>query len=155
VQLNGHLTGEAADHAPAGPAAAGPGYVIGNGAVLPAPIVAAKLATAKRRPVIHPGDAPPEQKRIPSAVLAWFVRCRDLTCRFPGCSKPATHCDLDHTIPYPRGATQASNLKCLCRLHRVHKRLRQAKSISPQPLLRRRDGEEMPRVPRRASSCCR
>ena len=107
--------------APTGPAANAPGYVIGNGAVVPAPIVADKLATAKRRPVIHPGDAPPEKRRIPSAVLAWFIRCRDLTCRFPGCHKPATHCDIDHTIPYPRGATQASNLKCLCRKHHLMK----------------------------------
>ncbi|MEO3757219.1 DUF222 domain-containing protein [Mycobacterium sp. B14F4] len=104
-----------------GPSAAGPGYVFGNRAVLPAPVVAATLAGAKRRPVIHPGDAPPERRRIPSALLAWFIRCRDLTCRFPGCSKPATRCDIDHTIPYPRGATQASNLKCLCRAHHLFK----------------------------------
>ncbi|MEO3758894.1 DUF222 domain-containing protein [Mycobacterium sp. B14F4] len=129
VQLDGHEpaessadpTAESADAATAGPAVAGPGYVIGNGAILPAPLVADKLATAKRRPVVHPGDSPPENRRIPSAVLASFVRCRDLTCRFPGCSKPATHCDVDHTIPYPRGATQASNLKCLCRAHHLSK----------------------------------
>ncbi len=59
----------------------------------------------------------------PSAALERFVRCRDLTCRFPGCSRRATYCDLDHTIPFnhqnPRagGLTVASNLKCLCRQH--------------------------------------
>lgn len=111
---------EAGDPTLGGPAAAGPGYVMG-GRLVPAPIVAAKLANAERRPVIHPGDAPPERRRIPSAVLAWFVRCRDLTCRFPHCDKPATHCDIDHTVPYPRGATQASNLKCLCRAHHLYK----------------------------------
>ena len=109
------------DDPPVGPAASPPGYAIGSGAIVPAPIVADKLAAAKRRPVIHPGDAPPEKRRIPSAVLAWFVRCRDLTCRFPGCHKPATRCDIDHTIAYPRGATQASNLKCLCRQHHLMK----------------------------------
>jgi len=32
------------------------------------------------------------------------------------------HCDLDHTIPYGDGGrTQASNLKCLCRLHHLIK----------------------------------
>jgi hypothetical protein len=103
-----------------GPAQTGPGHVMGRG-VLPAPIVAAKLAVAKRQPVRHPGDAPPEKGRYPSAALAWFVRCRDLTCRFPGCHKPATRCDLDHTIPYPRGKTQASNLKALCRFHHLVK----------------------------------
>ncbi|MEO3756959.1 DUF222 domain-containing protein [Mycobacterium sp. B14F4] len=117
AQLDGHEP----DDEPAGTTPSGPGYVIDSGAVLPAPVVAAKLATAQRRPVIHPGDAPPEKRRIPSAVLAWFIRCRDLTCRFPGCGKPATHCDIDHTTPYPRGATQASNLKCLCRRHHLFK----------------------------------
>lgn len=107
---------EADDPTLGGPAETDPGYVMGRG-VVPAPIVAAKLAVARRRPVRHPGDAPPEKRRIPSAALAWFVRCRDLTCRFPNCDKPATQCDIDHTVPYPRGATQASNLKCLCRTH--------------------------------------
>jgi hypothetical protein len=52
---------------------------------------------------------------VPSRQLADFVRCRDLTCRFPGCDEPAYHCDIDHTIAYPVGPTCASNLKCLCR----------------------------------------
>lgn len=111
---------EAGDPALGGPAETGPGFVMGRG-VVPAPIVAAKLAVAKRRPVRHPGDAPPEKGRVPSSALAWFVRCRDLTCRFPNCDRPATQCDLDHTVPYPRGATQASNLKCLCRTHHLYK----------------------------------
>jgi hypothetical protein len=106
---------------PTGPAATDPAYLIGKG-VLPAPLLAAKLVgTAKMRPVLHPGDAPPQPRYIPSAVLAWFVRCRDLTCRFPGCDEPATRCDLDHTIAYPHGPTQASNLKCLCRKHHLLK----------------------------------
>jgi hypothetical protein len=54
--------------------------------------------------------------------LADFVRCRDLTCRFPGCDQPAVDCDLDHTIPYGDGGhTHASNLKCLCRIHHLLK----------------------------------
>ncbi|MGH3636340.1 MAG: HNH endonuclease signature motif containing protein, partial [Mycobacterium sp.] len=59
----------------------------------------------------------------PAAALERFVRCRDLTCRFPGCHRRATHCDLDHTIPFNHanpqagGLTVASNLKCLCRQH--------------------------------------
>ncbi|MFV9634140.1 DUF222 domain-containing protein [Mycobacterium neumannii] len=123
VELDGEKPAEAVepdDPTLAGPAATGPGYVMGR-RVVPAPIVAAKLAVARRRPVRHPGDAAPEKRRIPSAALAWFVRCRDLTCRFPNCDKPATQCDIDHTIPHPRGATQASNLKCLCRTHHLCK----------------------------------
>jgi hypothetical protein len=49
----------------------------------------------------------------PSTALAEFVRCRDLTCRFPGCHQPAEVCDLDHTVPFPLGLTHASNLKLL------------------------------------------
>ena len=89
---------------------------------MPAPLLAAKLAnTATIRPLIHPGDAPPEPRYTPSRQLADFVRCRDLTCRFPGCDEPAYRCDLDHTIAYPVGPTCASNLGCLCRKHHLLK----------------------------------
>ncbi len=59
----------------------------------------------------------------PSAALARAIRARDLTCRFPGCSRPASHCDIDHTLPFNHhqpatgGLTVPSNLKCLCRKH--------------------------------------
>jgi hypothetical protein len=79
-------------------------------------------ASAKLVPLIHPGDAAPENGYVPSKALADFVRCRDLTCRWPGCDRPAVGCDLDHTIPYSQGgATHASNLKCYCRLHHLVK----------------------------------
>jgi DNA invertase Pin-like site-specific DNA recombinase len=101
----------------AGPARTTPAAVIG-GPIIPAPLLAAKLAaTATIRPLIHPGDAPPEPRYTPSRNLADFVRCRDMTCRFPGCDEPAVGCDLDHTIAYPVGPTCASNMKCLCRKH--------------------------------------
>jgi hypothetical protein len=93
-----------------------PAYVIGGG-ILPAPLLAATLERATVREVRHPGDAPPEGRYVPSRALAEFVRCRDLTCRFPECDKPADVCDVDHTVPYPVGPTHASNLKCLCRFH--------------------------------------
>ncbi|MCV7281441.1 DUF222 domain-containing protein [Mycolicibacterium flavescens] len=100
---------------PSAPADTDPAYLLGGG-MLPAPLLAAKLAgTAKIEYLRHPGGAPPEPRYRPSAALAWFVRCRDLTCRFPGCDVPADRCDIDHTIAYPVGPTQASNLKCLCR----------------------------------------
>lgn len=102
------------------PASSDPAYLMGK-AMLPAPLAARLAGTATIRPVVHPGDRAPEPRYIPSAALAWFVRCRDLTCRFPGCDEPAHHCDLDHTIPYPQGPTQASNLKCLCRKHHLLK----------------------------------
>src|SRR5262249_16683960 len=104
-----------------GPARTNPGLVMGGG-ILPAPVLAAKVAaTATIRPLIHPGAAPPEPRYMPSAALADFVRCRDLPCRFPGCDEPAYRCDLDHTIAYPVGPTCASNLGCLCRKHHLLK----------------------------------
>jgi hypothetical protein len=53
----------------------------------------------------------------PPAPLARLVEARDRTCRFPGCATPATACDLDHTVPFPHGATSATNLHALCRRH--------------------------------------
>ncbi len=106
---------------PTGPAHTNPAVMIG-GPVIPAPLLAAKLAQhARIRRVIHPGDSPPEPRYRPTLTLDRFVRCRDMTCRFPGCDQPAEVCDLDHTIAYPVGPTCASNLKCLCRKHHLLK----------------------------------
>ncbi len=87
------------------------------------PELVAELAkSAKLVPLIHPADAPPEPRYIPSAALADFVRCRDLTCRWPGCDQQAINCDVDHTIPYAQGGpTHAGNLKCYCRAHHLLK----------------------------------
>ena len=79
------------------------------------------LERASVREIRHPGDGPPEPRHRPSRQLAEFVRCRDLTCRWPGCDVPADHCDLDHTVPYPVGPTHPSNLKCYCRFHHLLK----------------------------------
>jgi hypothetical protein len=112
------------DPAPA-PAAAppcpgSPAVVVGGG-ILPASLLGAILGRARVRELRHPGLAGPEPRYRPSRGLADFVRCRDLTCRFPGCDRPATGCDLDHTVAYPVGPTHASNLKCLCRFHHLLK----------------------------------
>lgn len=53
----------------------------------------------------------------PSAAVARLVRAREPHCRFPGCRQPAARCDLDHTIPWPRGSTTPENLGPLCRRH--------------------------------------
>ncbi|BCI53857.1 hypothetical protein NIIDNTM18_31350 [Mycolicibacterium litorale] len=71
-------------------------------------------------PVRPPGPGP-EPRYRPSTALDRFVRVRDLTCRFPGCDRPAMLADVDHTVPYPDGATHASDLKCLCREHHLLK----------------------------------
>ncbi|MDQ4093956.1 MAG: HNH endonuclease [Actinomycetota bacterium] len=53
----------------------------------------------------------------PPVGLADFVRARDLHCRFPTCQQRAATADLDHTIPYPDGATSERNLNASCRRH--------------------------------------
>jgi hypothetical protein len=62
------------------------------------------LATGSRRYTPGPG-------------LARLVRAREPVCRMPGCRREARACDLDHTIPWPRGETSAANVGPLCRRH--------------------------------------
>ena len=98
-----------------------PAFVFGAG-ILPTALLGGIVERATIRTVRHPGgDTAPEPRYGPSPTLADFVRCRDLTCRFPRCDKPAQFCDLDHTVPYPVGPTHPSNLKCLCRFHHLLK----------------------------------
>ena len=59
--------------------------VLGAEGLIPPELVAELAQSAKLVPLIHPGYAPPEPGYTPSRALADFVRCRDLTCRWPGC----------------------------------------------------------------------
>ncbi len=100
-----------------------PGYIEGYG-VIDAEQIRDLAREATLRPVNEPAVTPAQAMRYqPSAMLERWIRLRDLTCRFPGCDRPATICDIDHTIPFnhadPRkgGLTVARNLKCLCRQH--------------------------------------
>lgn len=97
-----------------------PGVILG-GSVLPGPVIAQLAMHATIRPLIHPGQAPPEPRYRPSRALAEWVRARDLTCRHPGCRRPATVCQIDHVIAWPYGPTYASNLACLCTEHHLLK----------------------------------
>jgi Domain of unknown function (DUF222) len=96
-----------------------PGYLPRFGP-LPSTTVRDMVANAKLKPLVIPSNIPEPGYR-PSVALAEFVRCRDLTCRFPGCDQPAEVCDLDHTVPFPLGPTHPSNLKLLCRYHHLLK----------------------------------
>ncbi|OBG62070.1 hypothetical protein A5704_17035 [Mycobacterium sp. E735] len=99
---------------------AAPGVLPGFEGLLPAEVIAELAGSAKLVPLGAPAEAEP--RYTPSRGLADFVRCRDLTCRAPGCDRPAVDCDIDHTIPYSEGgATHPSNLKCLCRQHHLLK----------------------------------
>ena len=99
-----------------------PAAMIGLAGLIPPEMIAELAKAARLRPLVHPVDCRAEGGYVPSRGLADYVRCRDLTCRFPGCDAPATRTDLDHTVPHGRGGpTQASNLKCLCRFHHLVK----------------------------------
>jgi hypothetical protein len=99
-----------------------PGSLANADGLITPELVKELAKSSKLVPLVHPGDAPPEPNYQPSAALADFVRCRDLTCRWPGCDHPAYDCDLDHTIPHANGGpTHASNLKCYCRTHHLVK----------------------------------
>jgi hypothetical protein len=111
---------EALTPAPGRLASLRPAAMMG-GQFLPGAIACRAAIGATITTIVHPGQAPPEPRYRPSKKLADFVRCRDMTCRFPGCRAPATNCDVDHTIPWPYGPTAASNLKCLCRRHHLLK----------------------------------
>jgi Domain of unknown function (DUF222) len=111
-----------AEHATIAGRGATPASETSADGLIPAELVAELAASAKQVPLVHPANAEPERGYTPSKALADFVRCRDLTCRWPGCDRPAADCDLDHTIPYARGGpTHASNLKCYCRTHHLVK----------------------------------
>lgn len=62
---------------------------------------------------VDPHD-PPEWMRE-------LVVLRDQHCVFPGCTRDARRCDLDHIVPYdpdgPPGQTNPANLAALCRRH--------------------------------------
>ncbi|MCB9429893.1 MAG: DUF222 domain-containing protein [Actinobacteria bacterium] len=53
----------------------------------------------------------------PAPRLARWVRATHRHCRFPGCRRPGSQCDLDHVVPFPAGGTCADNLAPLCRYH--------------------------------------
>ena len=104
-----------------GRSAATASEVCADGLISPE-LVAELAAGATLVPLVHPIDAAPEPGYVPSKTLADFVRCRDLTCRWPGCDRSAFDCDIDHTLPYADGGpTHASNLKCYCRTHHLVK----------------------------------
>ncbi|WP_343601876.1 DUF222 domain-containing protein, partial [Mycobacterium sp.] len=99
-----------------------PGYLDGYG-VIDAEQVRELAAEASLRPADPRTSAAEALRYQPSAALERAIRARDLTCRFPGCHRRATQCDIDHTVPFNHanpsagGLTVAANLKCLCRKH--------------------------------------
>ena len=55
---------------------------------------------------------------IPDADIRAYTQGRDATCRWLGCTVPATQCQLDHRIEYHQGGpTSPDNLVNLCQHH--------------------------------------
>ena len=58
----------------------------------------------------------------PTEAMISLVRARDGVCIYPGCHAAATHCQIDHRIPYNQGGeTTPSNLFLLCQTHHNRK----------------------------------
>jgi hypothetical protein len=70
----------------------------------------------------------------PSAALRHLIQIRDITCSHRTCRRPATQCDLDHTVPYDQGGrTCECNLGTPCRRHHQAKQAPGWKLDQPQP----------------------
>ena len=103
-----------------------PGHLDGYGPIDPATARAlAANAPSFIRLLTHPETGTVlsvgrDRYAVPADLRTW-LRLRDQTCRFPGCSRAAVRCDVDHTVAFreggARGKTEAANLAHLCRKH--------------------------------------
>jgi hypothetical protein len=102
-----------------------PATVAGGGPI-PAPLARILATDATWRRLVHDPatghllDLGLSRYR-PSAALTRWIQASDVTCRFPGCTRPARHTDIDHIHNHNPGAgsggTDRSNLHPLCRRH--------------------------------------
>lgn len=103
--------------------------------------IAALLAAVAANPGlaqgIHPdghgGKSEPPPGALtyrPSAELVALTRATYCSCTFPGCSVPASRCEIDHVVPFDHdnplagGWTISSNLQPLCHYHHQAKTLK-------------------------------
>ena len=57
-------------------------------------------------------------KRYPvDGFLRELLDFRDVTCRFPGCTRNAIWCDGEHCEAFPEGQTSCANCGLMCRRH--------------------------------------
>ena len=57
-----------------------------------------------------------------SPALSSWIAARDVTCRFPGCTRRAVACDVDHVVDHADGGpTTVANTGALCRRHHNRK----------------------------------
>ena len=85
-----------------------------------AALTGGKAVTRIVEPVVCPGEHPDggaDDPYVPSRAMRRTVQVRDLACVFPGCTRAADRCELDHTVPWPHGPTCPCNLAALCKHH--------------------------------------
>ena len=70
----------------------------------------------------------------PPPSLRHLITIRQPACSFPGCRRPASRCDDDHTLPYDQGGrTCECNLAPLCRRHHRCKQADGWRLTQPEP----------------------
>jgi hypothetical protein len=70
----------------------------------------------------------------PPDSLRHLIKIRSPRCGYPGCRRPATRCDDDHTIPHHQGGkTCECNLYPLCRRHHQAKQAPGWQLSQPEP----------------------
>ena len=70
----------------------------------------------------------------PSPTLRHLIKIRDRRCGYPGCRRPATRCDDDHTLAHHQGGrTCECNLYPLCRRHHQAKQAPGWHLSQPEP----------------------
>ncbi|MGT2461758.1 DUF222 domain-containing protein [Sinomonas atrocyanea] len=100
-----------------------PGEILGYGPLDPdaARLLASQAATWTRL-WVDPGTGAPlalgRTRYRPSAAMRRQLGARDVVCRFPGCDRPSTATEADHTTAWASGGeTSTGNLALLCREH--------------------------------------
>lgn len=73
------------------------------------------------KPVIDLAHLEPSSGYQPSDSLREGIVLANPTCVFPYCDGDARRCQLDHSIPYPLGRTEADNLGPMCLQHHLVK----------------------------------
>lgn len=105
-----------------------PAELAGAGAI-PASVaralIAADASATMRRLLVDPMsrallDVGRRRYAIDDRLRA-FLGLRDRRCRFPGCTRAAEACDLDHATNFDGSNTTVANLGALCRPHHLAK----------------------------------
>jgi hypothetical protein len=76
----------------------------------------------------------------PGAELSRTIRARDVTCTFPGCTRPSIVCDLDHRIAYDPAIAHLVQQTSACNLHPLCRRHHNLKTTKRWNVLRENDG---------------